>query len=725
MEDFERELKEDFLEESLQLLEDCEQAFLALEDQKDDAELLDQIFRLAHNLKGTSRAVGFGDVAEFTHEMENLILKLKTGEIEVTDYVVTVLLECNDYLTLMITSLRDNMDSSFGNEELVNKIIGVISGDYEANTEEVVEAANDEWEEEEVSTEDISDEEENIDLNNVEFKEDAVSDIEETVSEEDFDKELASILGDEKLVQDDTPKVVAESSETEVPEKAAVIESSGEEPDINPAAIEALKELGLCDENLIQELESASTKNEGVLNFKKGEEELPVAATAKKENVSEVSKIEPTKPVVAKEKDPAAIPVAKKEESKKGSTPKKTEDESIRVSLSRVEKLNNFVGELVILQTVLEQRRNVAIQDDLSNKSISQLAKLSKEIQEISMSLRMIPIKSTLQKMSRIVRDTSKSLNKKVKLTLVGDETEIDKTVLEHLADPLVHIVRNAVDHGLESTEERIAAGKSEQGHVQIKAFHEGNNLVIQIVDDGNGIKPEVIRNKAIEKGILSPDSKISDDEIVQYIFHPGFSTKEEVTEVSGRGVGMDVVKTNIEKLSGSVVVKTEVGVGSTFKVVLPLTLAIIDGMVVRIGDEKYIIPLAQVHESIKPTQEMLNVITGVGEVLNLRGEVIPLFNVGDTLKRNTDKKESFEKIAIIVHTDKYNFAVIVDDILHQQQVVIKKLGAEIRNSKGFMGSSILGDGKPSFILDLNELYSAKASKAKKINKPVRANKAA
>jgi two-component system chemotaxis sensor kinase CheA len=250
------------------------------------------------------------------------------------------------------------------------------------------------------------------------------------------------------------------------------------------------------------------------------------------------------------------------------------------------------------------------------------------------MSLRMVQLKSTLQKMQRIVRDTSKSLDKKVYLELIGDETEIDKTVLEHLADPLVHIVRNAVDHGLETTAQRLAAGKSDEGRVSIKAFHEGNNLVIEISDDGNGIDPKIIREKAIEKKVISANARLSDEDLVNLIFHPGFSTKAEVSEISGRGVGMDVVKTNIEKLSGEVKVFTELGKGSVFKVVLPLTLAIIEAMVTKVGDERYIIPLGQIYESLSPTSEQIHHVNGVGDCLKLRGEVIPLFKISTALQR-------------------------------------------------------------------------------------------
>ncbi len=682
MEDFERELKEDFLEESLQLLEDTEQSFLALENDKESSELLDQIFRLAHNLKGTSRAVGFGEVAEFTHEMENLILKLKTGEISVTDSIVTILLECNDHITHMINSLRDNLDATFDSEEIISKVVAAINGEID---------------DADVHTAEESAEPQSFNTSDDPIIEEPLQSIPSADAFDDFQKEQ-ELQGEEESFD------VFSSSEMD--EMDAIDESNNITPGASPepvtaneeisaAALESLRELGLADDGQLKELElkvAPKVEEAQGLTFKKGEE------------------------VVAKEVVSAPVTPIRKEApvQKSQNAPKKrSEDESIRVALSRVEKLNNVVGELVILQTVLDQRRFVNIQDDLSNKSIGHLGKLSKEIQEISMSLRMVPLKATLQKMNRIVRDTSKTLNKQVKLHLVGEDTEIDKTVLEHLADPLVHIVRNAVDHGLESTQSRIQAGKDEVGNVEIAAFHEGNNLVIEISDDGGGIPAEVIRNKAIEKNLISAQAKISDDDIIQYIFHPGFSTKEQVTEVSGRGVGMDVVKTNIEGMSGSIKVTTEMGKGSVFKISLPLTMAIIDGMIVRLGGEKYIIPLSQVHESLKPTADMVNTITGFGECLNLRGDVLPLFNVGSTLGRKTDEGNSTDKIAIIIHSTDFNFAVLVDDILHQQQVVIKTLGEEIRNSRGFMGSSILGDGRPAFILDLNELYKNNLKKNK------------
>lgn len=616
MDEFEKEVKLDFLAEAIQLLDDSEQAFLALESDKNNSNLMNEIFRLAHNLKGTSRAVGFGDVAEFTHEMENLILKVKEGHIQITDAIVSLLLECNDHVSIMIKTLNMDLDSRFSSVDIIAKIHLALTG---------------------------------------------------------------------QLIVASAP-VHSEASVASITEETFSMSDSISAEDI--ALLESFeRDLAAPGPSL-----SEDQKEDRARSF------FPTEGVKPKLSVASEATIEKAESCVE----------TKKTATNKGAT----EDDSIRVSLARVEMLNNVVGELVIIQTVLNQHRE-EISNPLMLKSLSHLAKLSKEIQNISMSLRMVPLKQTLQKMQRIVRDTSKALDKKVHLELIGEETEIDKTVLEHLADPLVHIVRNAVDHGLESTQERLMSGKSEEGRVSIRAFHEGNNLVIEIRDDGKGINPKIIREKAIEKKVISANSNLSDDELVNLIFHPGFSTKDAVSEISGRGVGMDVVKTNIEKLSGEVKVVTEMGKGSVFKVVLPLTLAIIEAMVTQIGEERYIIPLGQIYESLSPTPDIVHHVNGVGDCLKLRGQVIPMFRISTALQRPFKEKPVHEQIAIIVNSEDKNFAVLVDDILHQQQVVIKKLGEEIKNQKGFMGSSILGDGRPAFILDLIELFSGTMKKKK------------
>lgn len=630
MDEFELELKQDFLTEASQLLDDTEQAFLDLEGDKENPELMDGIFRLAHNLKGTSRAVGFGQVAEFTHEMENLILKIKNREITVDGHVVTVLLECNDHLRYMMDALKDNMEAELDSVEMTAKVVAILKGEAVSAQEPAPSSA--------------------------EF----VEPIEEPVVDE-----VTEIFGEFAPVSD-----LPQASDEQVRET------------LDASTLENLTDFSLDPDIL------------------KLEEEL-----------KNLVALVPNAPAAEVKSAPAVEAPAKKEVKKTNSQTSAAVEESIRVSLSRVEMLNNYVGELVIIQSMLAQSVSTDVSQAFS-KSLSHLGKLSKEIQDIAMRLRMLPIKGVFTKMQRIVRDTSNALGKDVVLHIEGDETEVDKTVLEQLADPLVHIIRNAVDHGIEeNADQRTSCGKKARGNVYLNAFHEGNKLIIEIGDDGKGINPEIIRKKAIEKGILKPDEKITDQEAVQLIFHPGFSTKDEVSEISGRGVGMDVVKTNIKKISGDVFVESHVGKGSLFKISLPLTLAIIEGMVTTIGSEKYVVPLGQIHETVQLNTQNTTHVSGVGECLNLRGEIIPALQLGKVLRRGSVEREIHTQIGIVVRGKRGAYAIAVDDIINQQQVVIKKIGAEIRERKGFMGSSILGDGKPAFILDLNEIVDVAVAK--------------
>ena len=380
-------------------------------------------------------------------------------------------------------------------------------------------------------------------------------------------------------------------------------------------------------------------------------------------------------------------------------------DESIRVSLHRVEKLINFVGEMVILQTVLREQVH-ARDSSLLRKTVHQLGKVTKEVQDLSMSLRMLQVKSTFQKMQRIVRDTSTALDKKIKLTIQGEETEMDKTILEKVSDPLVHLIRNAVDHGIESAAIRKETGKSEVGEIKLSAYHHNGSLMIEVRDDGAGLSAPRIKAKAIEKGILKPDAVISDKDIYQLIFHNGFSTKAVVTDVSGRGVGMDVVKTNIEQLQGEILLETELGKGTCFKLRLPLTMAIIDAMTVQVDSQRFVIPLSHVHESTRPSMSDVHHVTNMGDVYNLRGENLPLYYLSQLLGQKSKLKTPADSIAIVVGTSGQRFAVLVDDIIGQNQVVIKQLGEEHRNLKGFSGSAIMGDGRAALILELPELVS-------------------
>lgn len=381
-------------------------------------------------------------------------------------------------------------------------------------------------------------------------------------------------------------------------------------------------------------------------------------------------------------------------------------DESIRVNLKRIDSLVNDVGELVILQTVLYQYRN-SIPSPFIQKTIAHLEKITRQIQDTAMGLRMVPIKPTFQKMQRIVRDSATALNKKIHFETQGEETEIDKTVLDVLSDPLVHLIRNAVDHGVESPEDRIKAGKEAEGHVRLSAFNRGDNMIIEIKDDGKGLDTERILAKAKNIGLVSSHAQPSENEIFQLIFASGFSTKDAVTSLSGRGVGMDVVKTHVEAVKGTIGIQSVKGSGTTFRITLPLSMALIDGMIVRAGGQRYVIPITAVVESLQPKKENLTFVTGKGYYLNLRGETLPVYRLTDMF-RGSETTELTECIAIVAETAHgESFALIVDDIIGQQQIVIKALGPELQHIDGLTGAAILGDGKAALIVDVAELVQA------------------
>lgn len=590
MDELELELKRGFLEEATQLLDEAEQLFLSIQETGGDDDSLNGMFRLAHNLKGTSQAVGFSEIGEFTHKLENIILMLKNRQLTVTDHVISVLLACTDRVRLMVEGLSADLTAHFDNADLVAQLVALGNGEGQGASAPAAPA----------------------------------------------------------------PVPVVESAQVEEVADFSAPPSA----DLFP------------------------------------EEEAPVGDQFEVHEAPAKAAPQAYKEPVKDNKDPVKLKI----------------EESIRVSLDRLDKLNNLVGELVILESMI---RSSAISqlDSESIKSITQLGKLSKDIQEVTMSLRMISIKPTLKKMQRVVRDVSLALNKKVNLTFIGEETEVDKTVLENLTDPLTHIVRNAVDHGIENPDDRKNSSKSDVSELIIRCAHEGNNLVIEVIDDGKGIDPEKIRGKAIEKGILRADQEISRDQLIRLIFHPGFSTKTEVSEISGRGVGMDVVKTNIEGMSGRVQVNTEVGKGSTFRVELPLTMAVIDGMVVCHAGHRYVVPLNQVHETIQPTKEVIHSITGMGEIMLVRGEKISVCRLNEAFGLKSKDKAAENHTAIIVRSPRGSLAVFVDEIVGRQQVVIKNIDENLNRKNLFIGSSILGDGMPSLIVDLHQIIESSSSR--------------
>ncbi|MGE4133259.1 MAG: chemotaxis protein CheA [Bdellovibrionales bacterium] len=596
MDDFDLELKTEFINEALMNLEEAEGSFMELESSANPKELLDKIFRVAHNLKGGSRAVGFGDVAEFTHQLENLVQKIQKGGVALNSDVVTILLRSNDRLVEMLSQLKGNLEAKFDNSDLLVEIQGAIEGKLQGSTRVapavVVESAL----------------APSAPAPSAEFAED--------------------------LVAEEIPAPT--EAPPEVPDASAFFDSAPSAPAPNPAA-----------------------------------------------------------PQVAPQ-------VATPPSQSKGSNQKVSDDEIVRVSLSKVDGLNDSVGELIVLQSVIQQQSLTGDMRTLQ-ASIRQMVKLSKDIQDLSMSLRMLPVKPLVQKLQRVVRDTAKALDKDVSFEVLGEQMEIDKSVLDRLADPLIHILRNAVDHGLETTNERIEAGKSPQGQVLLSFGNEGNNLVVEIRDNGKGINAKVLEKKAVEKGLIPEINTLTEKQLVHLIFHPGFSTKAVTSEISGRGVGMDVVKTNIEKVGGQVDVITEVGKGSVFRLQIPLSLAVIEGMIVTSSAQRYVVPLSQVQETINlQNHQVQKDKLGIGACLDLRGAVVPLVRIDDALGEKS-VNEDFQT-GLIVKVGQRPIALLVREVVRSQQIVIKPLSNGIRAQKGWIGSCILGDGLPTLILSPTDL---------------------
>ncbi|MBT4519427.1 MAG: chemotaxis protein CheA [Halieaceae bacterium] len=418
---------------------------------------------------------------------------------------------------------------------------------------------------------------------------------------------------------------------------------------------------------------------------------------------------EVAKPTVDAVVEDAPVEVAKppaakaKAKAKAKSASGNKDGGSIRVNIDKVDALINLVGELVITQSMLSRYETDFDESMLDGlrEGLSQLSRNTREMQESVMAIRLLPISSAFNRFPRLVRDTSSKLGKKIELRLVGEHTELDKTVLEKIGDPLVHLVRNSLDHGFESPEERKAAGKPEAGVLELNARHEGGNIVIEVIDDGAGINHERVLEKARTSGIIAPDAELTPSQINDLIFAAGFSTATEVSDLSGRGVGMDVVRRNIGDLGGEVFVQSEPGVGSTFTIRLPLTLAILDGQLVRVGSEAYIVPLVSIVETVQVGSEDVNAVVGRTEMFKQRDEYLPIIRLHEIFSIGCDSTAIGDGLLVVAEANGQRVGVFVDDLLEQQQVVIKSLEANYRQIPGISGATILGDGTVALILDL------------------------
>jgi len=396
----------------------------------------------------------------------------------------------------------------------------------------------------------------------------------------------------------------------------------------------------------------------------------------------------------------------RKEDRREGGAGATSAKSTIRIDTFKLDELFDSVGELVIAQNFIAQNEKIRLIDDESiSRTIETLSKITKRIQDRVMSLRMVAIRDTFDKMKRVVRDTSKKTGKALHLNVLGEETEIDKTMIDSLSDPMIHIIRNAIDHGLESdAAERLSVGKKIEGNITLRAYHKSGSIVISVSDDGRGINKEKVFRKAIERGIITGDENLSDSQIFGLIMQPGFSTADTISDLSGRGVGLDVVKTSIEKLRGKIEIESKEGEGTTFSMILPLTLAIIDGMLVQAAGEIYIIPTLSVVESFRPEREIVHVVKGQGEFVSMRGQHIPVIRLSDVFDLNAERIDPWEGILVCVETEAGRIAIMVDELVGRQQVVIKPLGKSLAKLKEITGGAILGSGDIALILNIDEL---------------------
>jgi two-component system chemotaxis sensor kinase CheA len=379
--------------------------------------------------------------------------------------------------------------------------------------------------------------------------------------------------------------------------------------------------------------------------------------------------------------------------------------ETVKVDLERVDSMVEMIGELIIVESMIIYSPEIASLGSLKLRNyLNQLNKISRDLQNVAMRMRMVPVRSAFQKMARLARDLSRKTGKDVVVEMTGEETEMDRSMVERIEEPLVHLVRNAIDHGVETTAERKAGGKAARATLRLSAYHEGGSIVVELADDGRGLQRDAILARALEKGLVEPEVELTDAEIFNFLFLPGFSTAREVTEISGRGVGMDVVKRNVEGMRGRVAVTSTPGEGTTLRMVLPLTLAIIDGMLIACGSEKYIVPSLAIVESLRPTREMLAVMGGKGEIVNVRGEILPLLRLHRLLEMEGPERDPTEAHVVVVEGLGRKVGLVVDDVVSQQQVVIKPLGAGIGDTEFLSGAAILSDGRVGLILNVDRL---------------------
>lgn len=687
-----------FIDESNEHLQSLSDQLMILEKEPENSDTINEIFRAAHSLKGMAGTMGYKRMQNLTHDMENVFSEVRNGNIKVTSDMCDVLFQCLDALENYVSNIQNTQDEGTDdNEPIIKALNSFIGGNNEESKETQPQTAASAVTAGEGTSELVFADFEMNAVNEALKKGLGVYEIDVTVDENCILKAARAFLVFKNL-EGHCDVIKSEPSTQDIEDekfdkKFTIVVVSKESMEDISGIIRNVSEIKSAEAKAITTPFPESEETESKEEAKTEQTEVPEATSSKE---------------------------AKKEETKKSSmltqakkaaaANSKAVSHTVRVDIDKLDVLMNLVSELIIAKNGLV---SASISDDGETASNNQkfteqieyLERVTTNLHESVMKVRMMPIEGVISKFPRMIRDLNKKLNKKMELYITGEETELDRTVLDEIGDPIMHLLRNSADHGLESAEVRAERGKPEVGSIYLNAFQEGNNVVIEVADDGNGIDVEKVKSKAVEKGTLTQEQAeaLTEKEAIDLLFKPSFSTSDKITDVSGRGVGLDVVKSKIEALGGDVEVKTKYGEGSTFSIRLPLTLAIIQALMVKLGDEKYAISLGSI-ETIEDVPVGDIKYVHAKEVINLRGSVIPLIRLRDILDVPGEAEETDTIIVVIVRKGDKLAGLVVDSLIGQMEIVIKSLGKYININRMISGATILGDGSVALIIDANTL---------------------
>lgn len=676
-----------FLEEAKEHLQTLNSSLLDLENDPANLSVLDEIFRSAHTIKGMSATMGFTVMAELTHEMENVLDLLRKGAFPADHEILDVLFRCVDTLEQLVEHVSGGKAESGDIADLVKMLKAIAAGEKAAPAAVAAPVAPP------LAAAPV------VEADSAFLSEMALSDTDRAVVQAAQEQgmrgyDIRISLREGCVLKSARVYMIM----TVLDDLGEVLKSVPSAEELEQEKFDSSFELLLVSDHDAEEIRKRLSDISEVEKVaispcivEEGSKAAPAAAVEAMPAVTEARR--------------TATPEKKAETPAAGADKKLRSGQSVRVDIEKLDALLNLVGELVINKTRLEQ---IGLTHRLSDlvETIEQMDRVTTDLQSVVMKVRMVPVGQVFNRFPRMVRDLARELNKEINLVIEGEETELDRTVIDEIGDPLVHLLRNSIDHGVESAQLRKERGKNPIGEVRLTAAHEGNNVVIEVSDDGKGIDPDVIRRKAVEKGLISSAEaeKLEASDAVRLIFLPGFSTAEVLTDVSGRGVGMDVVKTKIESLGGMVDVETKVGLGSKFKIRLPLTLAIIQALLVKVMGETYAVPLGSIDSTISLQADDIKTVQNK-EVILLRGQIIPIVRLANVLNVPRAASEQPEELfVVVVHVGDQKAGVIVDTLIGQQEIVIKSLGNLLAGIKSIAGATILGNGQVALILDVGSL---------------------